>query len=131
LINYNYNNRYETLKDAVKRECTEETGYAVNVIRFAALYEAIYTDEIFRKENPEHTHKIYHVFICELTDGKQAEPTEKDAMQTGSEWADIKSINMPENLDTPKLYPLMIGDNIQQIINGTAPVFLGTEQIDD
>ena len=39
--------QYETLQEAVVRECLEETGYAVAPVRFAALCETIFTDEVF------------------------------------------------------------------------------------
>lgn len=32
---------YETLQEAIVRECLEETGYKVKVVRFSALFEEI------------------------------------------------------------------------------------------
>jgi len=43
-------NQYETLEEAVRRECLEETGYTVVVDRLAGIFEEICTDERFRAE---------------------------------------------------------------------------------
>jgi len=120
-------NQYETLQEAVVRECLEETGYFVTPVRFAALCETIFTDENFRKSHPDYTHRIYHVFICELIDDKQVMPTKKDDMQVGSEWVDISSISSKDNT---RLFPVAVGDNIQSILNEIAPVFLGSNYKD-
>ncbi len=85
-------NEYETMYDAVIRECLEETGYTVSPVRFAALCEEICDDNDFRKERPEYAHKMYHIFVCKLTDEKVKTPTEQDSAQTGSEWVDINHI---------------------------------------
>ena len=119
--------QYETLQEAVIRECLEETGYSVSPVRFAALCETIFTDEGFRKEHPGHTHRIYHVFICELLDDRQIIPTEKDSMQVGSEWVDINSINTYNGI---RLFPMAVGDNIHDILKGIAPIFLGSNYKD-
>jgi len=115
--------QYETLQEAVIRECLEETGYTVIPIRFAALCETIFTDETFRKNHPNHTHRMYHIFICELLDTEQTMPTNKDSMQVSSEWVDMSLITSTNDI---RLFPMAVGDNIQDILNGTAPVFLGS-----
>ena len=119
--------QYETLHEAVARECLEETGYAVTPVRFAALCETIFTNEEFRKNHPDYTHRIYHVFICKLLDTEQTKPTEKDCLQVDSEWVDIHFINATNNI---RLFPTAVGDNIQDILNGTAPIFLGSDYKD-
>lgn len=116
--------QYETLHEAVIRECLEETGYSVIPVRFAALCETIFTNENFRIENPEYTHRIYHVFICEICNDVKIVPTEKDSMQIDSEWLDIDSM---ENI---RLFPKAVADNIRDILNGTSPVFLGSDYKD-
>lgn len=42
-------NQFEEMEDAVKRECLEESGYRIEIIRFAALAEEIYDDSELRK----------------------------------------------------------------------------------
>ncbi|MCL2187445.1 MAG: NUDIX domain-containing protein [Defluviitaleaceae bacterium] len=114
---------YETLHDAVIRECLEETGYSVTPIRLAALCETIFTDEEFRKQNPDCTHRVYHVFLCELSKEERIIPTEKDEMQVSSEWVDIGTIQA-EN--TIRLFPTAVRDNLCAILNETSPLFLGS-----
>ncbi|MCL2187441.1 MAG: NUDIX domain-containing protein [Defluviitaleaceae bacterium] len=116
-------NQYETLHEAIKRECLEETGYAVTPIRFAALCETIHTNEAFKQQYPEYMHMIFHIFICRLLDDAPTTPTEKDLSQTGCEWVDINLINTPNH---PPLFPTAVGDNIKSIIASETPVFLGS-----
>ena len=113
--------QYETLQDAVVRECLEETGYAVTPVKFAAVSETIFTNEGFRERYSHSAHRVYHFFICELLNDKQEDPTEKDPGQTGTEWVAIDSINKETSL-----FPAEIRDNLHDILAGTAPVFLGT-----
>jgi ADP-ribose pyrophosphatase YjhB (NUDIX family) len=120
-------NQYETLEEAVIRECLEETGYTVKPVRFAALCETIFTNEDFRKNNPNHSHRVYHVFICELLNDENTTPTEKDTMQVGSEWVEINAIN---NTHDFRLFPTAVGDNIQAILNETSSIFLGANYKD-
>ena len=110
---------YETLHEAVVRECLEETGYSVVPVRFAALCETIFT-------NGEH-HRVYHIFICEILDDEKITPTEKDGTQIGSEWVDINTINA---INVTRLFPIAVRDNIQEILDGTAPIFLGSNHLD-
>ena len=113
--------QHETLEEAVVRECLEETGYAVAPVRLAAVCETI---------NPEHTHhRVYHIFICEILDDEKITPTGKDGTQVevGSEWVDINTINA---INVTRLFPIAVRDNIQGIINGTAPAYLGSHYLD-
>ena len=114
----------ESLTDAVIRECLEETGYTVRPIRFAALCELICTDKELVSQYPSYAHKIYHIFICELSGHEQKAPTERDHTQVGSEWIEIGSLN------SIYLCPRLFGENIDKVLDGSAPVFLGTEYID-
>ena len=119
--------QYETLHEAVVRECKEETGYTVTPVRFAALCETIFTNEDGRKNDPDHMHRIYHVFICEIIGNEQAAPTEQDSMQVGSEWVDINTIAAASGV---RLFPAAVGDNIQAILEETSPIFLGSNYKD-
>lgn len=116
--------KYETLTDAVIRECLEETGYTVNPIKFAALCEEICMDVRFREKYPDYAHKMYHIFICDLIDHEMKTPTEKDDMQVSSEWINI------EFLQDIRLLPKIVGNKILSIIGNTEPIFLGSEHID-
>lgn len=116
-------NEYETLSDAVVRECLEETGYSVTPVWFAALCEEICDDTDFRENRPEYSHKMYHIFVCKLLGEKAGIPTETDEVQTGIEWLDVGS------LGNIRLLPKAVGENILRMINGENPLFLGSEHI--
>ena len=116
-------NKYEALADAVVRECREETGYTVTPLRFAAMCEEICDSVEFREKYPQYAHKSYHIFVCELADVARADPTETDDLQTGVEWVAL------DRLSEIRLLPRAVGENIAGIIDGGAPVFLGTEHI--
>ena len=116
-------NQYETLHEAVVRECLEETGYTIIPEKFSALCEEICMDEKFRENYPGYSHKMYHIFICKLTNEKFKKPTEKDSMQINTEWVEIESIKKV------KILPKLFGENFQGILNNTAPIFLGSEHI--
>ena len=115
--------QYETLHEAVIRECLEETGYTVVPVRFAALHEEIQTDPEVRAKDPDYAHKIYHIFVCELANEKAEEPTEKDISQIASEWIDISA------LGSIRLFPKAVGENIVNILNSPAPMSLESAYI--
>jgi len=115
--------QYETLEEAIKRECAEETGYNVAVDRLVALYEEIYMDIEARKQYPDYTHKVYFIFTCHLLDEEIRTITEKDIDQVESEWIDIKDI---ANI---KLQPEIIKNNLQVILSTENPIFLGSKRI--
>jgi len=116
--------KYETLQEAVVRECLEETGYTVNPVKFVALCEEICMNEEFREKYPDYAHKMYHIFLCELENSEVKGPTEIDDMQLNSEWIDLDA------LQDIRLLPKLVGSNILGIINGTVSGFLGSEHID-
>ena len=116
--------QYETLYEALVRECLEETGYTVAPVKFAALCETICLKEEFSEKYPDYTHKMYHIFICELASEDIQTPTETDEMQVSCEWVDIDSLKQL------RVLPKILGNNIHNVINNTAPIFLGSEYMD-
>lgn len=116
-------NTYETMTEAVVRECLEETGYTVTPIRLAAVCEEICEDEEIRRTYPDYAHKMLHIFLCGLAHEGVQEPTEKDIKQVGIEWIEL------DRLQDIRLLPNALGMNITQVMDGTAPVLLGSEHI--
>ncbi|MCL2321169.1 MAG: NUDIX domain-containing protein [Oscillospiraceae bacterium] len=116
--------QYETLYEALVRECLEETGYMINPVRFAALCEEICMHEGFREEYPDYAHKMYHIFICELAEEGAKIPIERDEMQVGCEWINIDS------LKHLRILPKVLGDSICDVIDNTVTMFLGSEHIE-
>ena len=115
--------QYETLYDALVRECLEETGYTVAPVRFAALCEVICTHDGFRNKYPDYAHKMYHIFMCEILDETAVAPTEIDDMQVSCEWVEI------ESLIQIRILPKVLGDNIIDVLSGKGAIFLGSEHI--
>ncbi|NCB73656.1 MAG: NUDIX domain-containing protein [Clostridia bacterium] len=116
-------NKFETMTEAVIRECLEETGYTVKPLRFAALCEEICEDADFRQHRPEYAHKMYHIFVCEAVGEKVCIPTETDELQIGMEWLDIGT------LEGIKLLPKLVGENLRRVLDSDTPIFLGSEHI--
>jgi 8-oxo-dGTP diphosphatase len=112
--------QYETMEEAAVRECREETGYRVKVIRPAAIAEEIFDAPELRNKYPDYAHRIHHIFIAEITGGKEEEATETDIHQAGCVWVDIKEVQ------TLTLLPGNLGDNLQAVINSGTLLYLGT-----
>ena len=116
-------NIYETMEEAIIRECLEETGYHVSVADFAALYEEIVLDESYRENHNDYAHKIFHIFLCSLDSEIKQDPTEQDACQTGCEWVDT------DKAESLNLYPLALREHMTDMILGKAPMFLGIRKL--
>lgn len=114
--------QYETMEEALVRECLEETGYLVRPLRFMALYEEIAQDPDLRKRYPDYTHQVYHVFLCQLESEAARAPTEEDQDQVGCEWVGI------EDLQLLDLRPAAIRDSIAVSLRDGIPLFLGSER---
>jgi 8-oxo-dGTP pyrophosphatase MutT (NUDIX family) len=117
-------NRYETLVEALRRECLEETGYAVVPDRLAAVFEEISANETVRLHHERHAHRIFFFYICHLTGEPALAPTEQDFDMVGSEWVEIEKVKyLP-------LYPIPLRDHIEEIIASDSIVFLGSEKVE-
>jgi 8-oxo-dGTP diphosphatase len=79
-------NPFETMRDALVRECAEETGYRVVPGAFVGMCEEIVGDPEARERFGKYAHKVYHFFRCDLADETPGVPAETDSTQTGVEW---------------------------------------------
>lgn len=83
----------ETLEDTVRRECLEEVGIKVNIIRLLYVREYIGKNHNFSKRHAAF-HQIEHVFLCEVEDPKKACPgSETDNYQVGVSWLSLEAIS--------------------------------------
>jgi len=114
---------FETMREAVIRECLEETGYRVTPEKFCALYEEIYTSPEVRQAYPDYAHKIYHLFVCRLESETRHPPAEPDDGQRGSVWVEI---GQAPGL---ALYPEAVRDSLTQLAEGGEPVYLGSRPV--
>lgn len=116
-------NQYETLEEAVQRECLEESGYTVAVDRLATIYEEISVNNKFRTAFEEYAHKVHFVFICHVVNKPIQPLAEKDLDMLESVWVDVGDVdNMP-------LYPVMINSMLDLILKSETPLYLGSERI--
>ena len=116
-------NQYETLEEAVKRECLEESGYTVAVDRLAAIYEEISMHEKFRIEYEQYAHKVHFLFVCHLIDEPIKSLAKKDLEMLESVWVDIADMkNIP-------LYPQIINTNLEKIIESENVLYLGSDRV--
>ena len=115
--------QYETLEEALVRECLEETGYTVTVKAFVSLYEEIYTSESIRESHPDYAHKILHIFKCGLANEIKIDPSEQDDGQLECVWLDINEI------ESIKLLPACVADHIHALIHSKTPLYLGSHFI--
>lgn len=115
--------KYETLSEALVRECLEETGYTVKPLRFAALMEEICDDPYIRTTYPEYAHKMLHIFVCNLASREVKKPTEPDTSQIACEWVDLCRI------PAVNLLPKAVKDHFSDLVSGQNALFLGSEHI--
>lgn len=117
--------KYEDMESAVRREVMEETGYMVENMRFAALAEDIFMEQKWRDIAPDYCHRIYHIFAASIAKNVKNEPTELDKGMENSAWVDINDVK-----DLPEVFPEKLPELVDNIVNGGAPVYLGTKFIE-
>jgi len=116
-------NKYETLEEAVKRECLEEAGYFIEIDRLAAVYEEISINDKFRDKYEKYAHKVHFLFMCHLT-GDSVEPSaDKDLDTLESQWIDIADIQ------SISLYPKIIKSNLALVLKSANTLYLGSERV--
>ena len=116
-------NQYETMEEAVIRECLEETGYTVLPETLVAVHEVICTTPQFRIKHPDYAHKIFHVFRCSLASLEKNVPTEPDSNQAGCVWVDITDI------PSIHLYPPHVHERFPELLTVDHPLYLGSVEV--
>lgn len=112
---------FEPLEDAVVREVMEETGYAVEVGRFAALAEEICVDPVQRRDDPDYCHRMQHIFEVRLLDVPRQTPTGFDRGMKTSVWMTVEELKRQE-----RVYPPSLPARIEEIMNSDGAIWLGT-----
>jgi len=112
--------QFETMAEALHRECLEETGYSVETVRFCALMEEICLDPFIRERYLQYAHKMLHFFVCRLTMTQRVEPTETDDLQIATEWIPV------EDVPQINLLPKEVREAFSRLIAEEAPLFLGS-----
>lgn len=113
-------NEDETMEEAVIRECREETGYAVRLERFVALFEEIITTDNYRRQYPERFHRIFNIFLC-TTDGKAPlAPSEQDMTQVDIKWVAL------QDMTRLRTWHDFLSTKLLELIATDHPVYMGT-----
>ena len=112
--------QFETMAEAIHRECLEETGYSVEMVRFAALMEEICLDPFIREHYLQYAHKMLHFFVCRLITTDRVEPTETDDLQLASEWIPV------EDIPQINLLPKQVREHFEALIESKYPMYLGS-----
>lgn len=116
--------QFETMAEALHRECLEETGYSVEMVRFAALMEEICLDPFIREHYLQYAHKMLHIFVCRLTTTERVEPTETDDLQISIDWVPV------EEVPNINLLPKEVRENFSRLIAEDTPLFLGSAYLE-
>ena len=114
--------QFETMAEALYRECLEETGYSVESVRFCALMEEICLDPFIREHYLQYAHKMLHLFVCRLSSTERTEPTEIDESQIAIEWVPV------EDVPNSNLLPKEVRATFSRLISEETPQFLGSIQ---
>lgn len=112
--------QFETMAEALYRECLEETGYSVEPVRFAALMEEVCLDPFIREHYLQYAHKMLHLFVCRLKTTERIEPTEIDESQIAIEWVPV------EDVPNSNFLPKEVRAAFTRLITEDAPQFLGS-----
>lgn len=110
----------ETLAEALRRECLEETGYFVEPVRFVALMEEVCLDPFILERYAEYAHKMLHIFVCRLTETERIQPTETDVSQIAVEWVPVVEV------ESRNLLPKQVKEAFRGLISQDCPKFLGS-----
>ncbi len=112
---------FEPLEDALRREVMEETGCAIEDVRFAALYEEIDRDPAHRASHPEYCHRLVHLFSARLADAPAQPPSHPDMDMDGLVWMPIGAVK-----SIGEAYPVCLSMLVEHVASGGAPLFTGT-----
>ena len=114
----------ESIDEALRRECLEETGYTVEPVKFAALMEEICRDPFILENYAQYAHKMLHIFVCRLTSDQRIEPTETDDLQIAIEWVPI------EDVPNRNLLPVQLKEHFTELMQKDHPVYLGSAYLE-
>ena len=114
----------ESIDEALRRECLEETGYTVEPVKFAALMEEICRDPFILENYAQYAHKMLHIFVCKLASEKVVPPSETDDAQIACEWIPLESVS------SLNLLPTQVKAYFQNLTDGVCPLYLGTSYLE-
>lgn len=109
--------KFETLEEAVRRECLEELDVAVEVHDLVCIREYIGRHHEFAEFDRD-VHQIEFYFLCTITEEHvNGEPIQPDTDQIGTEWIPVQQIV------EYRIYPKAMMQPIQNVSHH--PIYLG------
>ncbi|MBN2566294.1 MAG: NUDIX domain-containing protein [Candidatus Eisenbacteria bacterium] len=109
----------ETVEEAVRRECLEETGFRIRLGPLMFVRDYIAAHHEFADED-QGAHQVELMFHCQLLDEEQDLAGRVfDQMQTGVEWIELS------RLATCRLYPQAVARILANGLPTGGPVYLG------
>lgn len=115
--------RYESLEEAVVRECLEETGYSVKADKLLCVYEEIYMNSKYRERFAKYAHRVYFFYACHLLSSYPRSPTNKDKDIISTEWIDL------DRISSIPFHPRSLCGKLKDLISDNRFIYLGTEYI--
>lgn len=110
---------FETITEALKRECKEEISADVIVKDVLFIRDYIGKHHEF-SEWDSNIHQIEYMFECELCENTEIHNGEiPDSMQIGVEWLDIKE------LSNCRIYPSILKESINENRTLNKRIYLG------
>lgn len=111
--------KFESISDALIRECKEEISAEINIGDIKFIRDYIGKNHEFAELDSE-IHQIEYMFLCTLKPNSYAKngPT-PDSMQVGIEWIDLNKLN------EYRIYPSVLKDLIKEDGSMSEKVYLG------
>jgi len=110
--------KFETIEEALKRECLEEIGAEVELIKLLFIRDYIGKNHQFFDED-KNVHQIELMFECKLISEELFLTEDKDDFQIGYEWVELS------NLKNIILYPYKLKEVIDEKGNFSKEIYLG------
>jgi ADP-ribose pyrophosphatase YjhB (NUDIX family) len=112
-------NLNESLVDSLKRECLEETGYAIEVGKLVFVRDYISNHHEFKLTDPNF-HQVEFFFEGKINTIHSRHALQPDIHQIGVEWLAL------ETLEYSQLFPKFLRTNIIKWLQGeTLDIYLG------
>lgn len=112
--------KYETLENAVIRECFEETGYHIMPDKLLCVFEEIFTNTQYRDLHDKYSHRVYFIYKCHLLNSQSYIPTNRDKDILSSKWVKINDI------ERIPFFPDPLRRNLQDILKKDVFRYLGS-----